>query len=333
MDPQSKYTDTYTLRGEFRVINPGSGAGSNNTAAYVIKPNPFLSVIDVQSWSGGPSTSSAIGFNQLSSNTYMWGMTNPLEFQSKMSTYRVVSHGIRIRLMIPQLETTGRMIVARAPRSRTDPSWLAVNNYTFTYAQQAASYDNITTIPINPVANSSALLQFPDAYEVSLIDMIGHDLTIVNSVNSYEAFNFIMPGSGTYDTAFDTALRNEIGSGSVAAGVVGSQSVAVGAFPDSPMGWDDFYLFFDGLPQRNAATPIVNIEFMYHLEGVPSISSSTSISPLPSSANPQIRGATLQRVLDVTTTMAKNFVTDAAQAFVSSTINALNQRGQPRISL
>lgn len=335
MDPQSKYTDTFTLRGEFRIINPANTVGSNNTAAYCIKPNPFMSIIDVQSWSGGPSTSSAVGFIPFASNTYAWGMSTPADFRAKMSNYRVVSHGFRVRLMSPQLETTGRMIVARAPRSRADPIYNVFENLTFGWNQQTADRDNITTIPLNPVGNSSALLQFPDAFEISLIDMIGNDLTLVNAINSYQAFSFLMPGADIYDNVIDSAARTEIGPGGSATGTVGAQTVAYGGFQDSPIGWDDFYLFFDGLPQRASATPIVNVEMIFHLEGVPSISSSTTISPVPSHPPSSGLGATAQQILDAGAKMARAYFTTAAQSFVSRTFTDLTHgsRGAPRVTL
>jgi len=268
-DPYSSYTDSYKLHGEFKVYAPVS----ISTAAYVFKPNPFLSVIDVQSWSGGTSTSSAAGWTQNPSNSSFWSSTTPAALDNVMSNYRVVAMGLRIRLEIPQQVCTGRMIVARAPRCRPDPPYAITSAHTLTYATQTSAYTPITTYPVNPLANSPFLLETPEAVEFSMIDLIGNDLTIINRPNSYEAFNFCdIPQLPIVDASSDT-IGNDIF-------ITGAGVPLTSSRDDSGSGWDDIYIYFDGLP--TTTVPVCNIEYILHLEGSPNITSSTSITAVPS---------------------------------------------------
>lgn len=268
-DPQSRYTDTYKIHSEFKAVAPSG----TTTAAYIFKPNPFFSVIDAQSWAGGVSTSSASGWVQHANNAYFWGATTPSTLSATMTNYRIVSHGIRIRLETPQNYATGRMIVTRAPRGRADPPYSTLNSFVFAAANQTTSNWPLTTYPLL-LANSPYLLETPESVEFSMINLIGQDLMIVNRPNAMSAFEFCQLGNGVNINATQSYTPgNEVLT--TATGVIAGYS-----YPDNTAGWDDVYVYFDGLP--NSAVPIVNFEIIYHLEGCPSITSTTAIGAIPS---------------------------------------------------
>lgn len=268
-DPQSKYTDTYKIHSEFKVVAPSG----TTTAAYILKPNPFLSVIDAQSWAGGISTSSAAGWNQYTQNTYFWGATTPATLAATMTNYRIVSHGVRIRLEIPQQYVTGRMIITRAPRSRRDPPSSTLANCNFTAGSQTLANYPITSYPL-AVANSPYLLETPESMEFSMINLIGNDLLVVNRPNAMSAFEFSQLGNGVAINATQAlAPGPEVIT-------IATSATAQYTFDDNTAGWDDIYIYFDGLP--NTAAPIVNFEIIYHLEGTPAITSTTAIGAIPS---------------------------------------------------
>jgi len=307
-DPYSPYTDAYRLHGEFKVVAPSG----TTTAAYLIKPNPFCSIIDVQSWSGGVSTSSASGFTSMGSNAYMWGVTTPAALGSVMSNYRVVAMGIKIRLMIPQQRTTGRMIVARAPRSAPDPAWGALNSHVYSWANQTSAYSPISPVPPNPVLNSPFILELPESQEFSDIEMIGRNVTVVNSPNSYEAFKFNRLSGNATDPTIISGTSHE------------GEDIVVGTLltysyhPDNSAGWDDIYLYFDGLPID--AAPVCNIEYVIHLEGVPAISSATTIVAIPSHPPANASGSVgMDSILRSTSRMRKILFEDAPTAYARAT--------------
>jgi len=269
-DPLSLYTDTYKIHGEFKVVAP---AGVT-TAAYLIRPNPFFSVVDLQSASGASSTSSATGWSQSAANSYIWSATTPSALASTMTNYRVVAHAVRIRLVLPQQVATGRLIIARAPRSRADVPYSFVNGNGWSWATTGSAGNSTYGAIPGIVANSPFLLEFPESKEYSMIDLMGCDVTIVNKPNAPTAFCFspVVISNAINTNTYDS---NEV--------VTIGQSPATytsGAISDNCTGWDDFYIYMDGLP--SSSNPIVNFEYVLHLEGVPSISSNTAITAIPS---------------------------------------------------
>jgi len=307
-DPFSPYTDAYRLHGEFKVVAPSG----TTTAAYLIKPNPFCSIIDVQSWAGGVSTSSASGFTASASNAYMWGVTTPSALGNVMTNYRIVSMGIKIRLMIPQQRCTGRMIVARAPRSAPDPAWGALNDHLYSWGYQTSAFSPICPVPPNPVLNSPFILELPESQEFSDIEMIGRNITVVNAPNSYEAFKFNrLTGSNANPTFINASSRE-------------GEDIIVGGLstysyhPDNSAGWDDIFLYFDGLPSD--AAPVCNIEYVIHLEGVPTISSATTIVAVPSHPPANANsGISIDSILQSSSRMRKILFEDAPTAYARAT--------------
>jgi len=257
------------------------------------------------------STSSASGWNQLLSNTYFWGTTTASALDGIMSNYRVVAHAIRIRLEIPQNLATGRLIVARAPRSRSDPNARLLFAKTYGFDYQTSAYAPITTYPCNPVANSPFLLETPESQEFSMIDLMGNDIVVINAPNSYDAFKFcdiaqsVIIGTGLEESD-DTITSNTTGT-----------VQSVGRVDNYP-GWDDIYLYFDGLPATGV--PVANIEYILHLEGSPNISSASTITAVPShppAAPEAFMGFdAIQRFVSST---AKIVFTDAPTAYGNAT--------------
>jgi len=297
-DPFSRYTDAYKIHGEFKIIAPSG----TTTAAYIFKPNPFLSVIDVQSWSGGVSTSNATGFTTLGTSSW-WAATTPTALASTMTNYRVVAHAVRIRLETNMNTATGRVIIARAPRCRSDPPYSASSANVFDWANQTSAFSPITSVPPNPLLNSPFMLELPESQEFSMLDLMGSDVTIVNKPNSFKAFDFSpCPTSDQFNGA-GGRLDEDTVFNSLGARVGGGVS-------DNVEGWDDFYLYFDGLP--SSSVPVANVEIIYHMEGTPAVSSATAITAVPS--HPPVGPApptTLGQILNVAGRTASLLFTSA----------------------
>lgn len=263
-DPRSKFTDTYCIRSDMKITSPSG----TTTAAYCFKPNPFLSFIDVQSWAQGVSTTSAAGWTPVPTNTSFFAASTPTALGNQLSDYRLVAHGLKIRLELPQQVATGRLVIARAPRAKSDPSFaiLSANTCQFQYGYPTV----VSTAPT--ILNSAFMLELPGAREFSLLDLIGCDIGVNNYPNSFEAFSF----SPTVDIA---RLNGNTYYGQETVDDANFALFGNGLF-DNKAGWDDIYLYFDGLP--SSANPIANIEVVFHLEGSPTIASNSVITAVPS---------------------------------------------------
>lgn len=260
-DPMSKATVAYKSRSEFKVIAP---AGTT-TAAYCITADPLAAIIDLQSFSGGASTTSAVGYLSAASNPAIWQQAS----LSNLDNYRVVSHGVKIRLMMPQNVCTGRMIIVPVPRGRPVLPWNMINNLSITSTN---IYPIITTLPL-ATSISPYLLELPDALEFSLIDLIGNDVVAVNKPNSYRAFDFSVPSLTDPSTGNNVYIADVVGATT-------TNATTFSGIQDNSGGWNDFYIYFDGLP--SASEPVCNIEVIYHLEGVPLLASATANTAIPS---------------------------------------------------
>jgi len=304
-DPLSQYTASYKIHGEFKVVAPSG----TTTAAYCIRPNPFSSIIDVQSFSGSPSTSSAAGWTAPTTNTSFFGATTPTALSAIISSYRVVSHGIRIRAEIPQQVLTGRLIVARAPRSRADLSYGILSGVALSYTTVSGEALVMGAIP-PVVANSPFLLETIGAQEFSMPDLIGTDITMINKPNSYDAFSFV-PITTNY-------LSSGVNDYQELTNTASAATIGVGGLIDSCKGWDDFYIYIDGLP--SAANPVINIEYILHLEGVPVLTSSSVITAVPS--HPPVAASQHMGLDSILSTVAKSagtMFTSAPTAYANIT--------------
>lgn len=260
-DPYSEFTNTYRIQANMQVTTT-SGI---NSAAYVFKPNPFTTFADLQYMSGGTSTTSAAGWAAYSANPSVY--TSGADITSVMASYRVVSWGLKIRLETPQQHVTGNMIIVQVPRKSKDPGATLLANTQLAWSN---AYPNIININ-GPTSISSYLLEMPGAQQIALMDLIGREITIVPKINSYDGFSFTT-----------TSTTNSFNSGERFADTVlvnPSGGVDFIARDDNVMGWNDIHLFFFGLPHPQ---PIVNIEYILHLEGEPKLASTTANSCVPS---------------------------------------------------
>lgn len=310
-DPFSPHTSTYRIHSEFKVTTPTN----ITTAAYLIRPNPFQSIIDLQAFSGGSSTSGGnTGWTALTSNSMIYAATTPTALSAILTSYRVVSHGIRIRLMEPQQVATGRLIIGRAPRSRPDMPFASTNNTALLWGAVGSAGNSFLGAIPGVVANSPFLLETTEAKEFSMYDLMGLDITQVNSINSPAALMF----SPVYSSAVlnGVATLVEVTDAPVNAGT-GVVTIAnnTGSISDNQPGWDDMYIYMDGLP--SGLYPAINIEYILHLEGVPQIASTTAISAVPSHP-PARRG----EFLGLDTIMKKSF--QAAKTICTSAPTAYN---------
>jgi len=276
-------TATYHLHGSISLVSPNAVT----TGSVFLSPHPILSYADL---SGGVWNSSA--FTAVSSmagftaNTALAGATYPMALAAVLSTYRVVSVGYKIRVQIPELVRTGRLYYAPIPLARDLPAYqLLINSVMLPGAVAGSRILGGINIA---AALTGVILSLPGAKEISMNDLSTKDLMLVCKPNApaYQTFHTSLTGSG-YNAAYNSGDNG--GSGAVTGSV---------AYPDvgdliDPSGMTGFILHWEGMPV--AAHPLIDIEYIYHLEGMPAVitGASAGSTPVPSGSllthvNPQL---------------------------------------------
>jgi len=118
-DPFSFPTQTYHLHQTNLITCGTASAGS-----VVFLPNPFLSMLDLGGTvSGTPcvSQTSFSAFGASSGKQYVYASTAATSLNNLLSTFRVVSWGLKISNLQPELSATGRIIVSYFPIGDTVP--------------------------------------------------------------------------------------------------------------------------------------------------------------------------------------------------------------------
>lgn len=261
-------TSTFKLHGTTSISTPAGSAGGS----FALFPHPLLSYIDVQSWTGGLSTTSNTAMTSLgASNPYFFGAATPSALAAVLSTYRVVACGFKIRVQTPQLSRTGRLMIAPIALTNACPpvdilTTIAIHN------ASGLSGRILGGVPVS-AANTSSVLSLDGSFELSLPDMDRGDIQLIPK-----------PCSSSYQD-FHTArvAKNIVAGVDYDDGVIVSASGAITAGgitdPVDMSGHTGFLVHFEGVP---VSSPIFDVEYIFHLEGTPTIATASSGAPVPS---------------------------------------------------
>jgi len=325
-DPFSAYTDTYQLHTDITVfVENGQAYGG-----FVVKCNPFFTAIDTYKFAGATTNTIIGGLQPIANNvTYFYSMTNPTVMGGIMTNYRIVAHGLRLRLNMPQAYAAGRLIVARAPRTGPDVSYQALSFTTFAYLQCGNS-PLLSTIPPSETTSTS-LINVPGAFEVNFTDLLTKDIILVNKISSFSAFDFATTSTGA---AVNTSY---VFVDSGLAGTTSGTDGVASAMPrqDSTAGWDDFYFYYDGVPTITASVAnIFSVETIFHLEGCPLETIANNITPVPTS-KPLARSQNtdLSSIVAYSNSLPCEIVTDAATLAFNIGKSALKNGGRSMIGM
>jgi hypothetical protein len=295
-------TATYKLKGTISVVAPSL----TTTGSFALFPHPFLSYADIQSLNGGVSTTSTISMLQFTGNTALWGACAPNTFSGILSDYRVVACGWKLRVQIPQQLRTGRLIIAPIPLNRDLPGYSVLNGITALPANLARLFGGVPP----SVAVSSAILELPGSYEISFPDMDKGDIMLCTRpiTSASTAFHTPIIGGG-YSTS------QSVGDVSLDTNATGTINNLDFADVMDMSGFAGFLVHFEGVP--SATQPILDIEYIYHLEGTPSISvvaSNSAVLPVPSGYKPKEASSSsiYNKALDIITNMPWERFIDAA---------------------
>jgi len=262
-------------------------SGADTTGSALFLPGPCLSMIDTHHTTNvalNSVLSTAMGrYSAVASqiNNGYFGATTSTGINGVFETFRLVSWGLKISNLQPELSATGRLIIAFIPIGDTTPAYNDLQNSSLL----ASSMIPITGIPSN-VLDSANVLQLPTAIEFSVGDFLHGDIEL----------------SGMYTNSAFWTFKASIAGGTLANNTVtGDESVeatSTGTFVTA--GYKDLtrmvggvaiHLYYEGIPVTTSA---FQVESIYHLEGTPVISSSASGLPIPSNVCKPYTGSTTE---------------------------------------
>lgn len=268
-------TAAYHLHEEFVIAPLNTGQGQFCVAAF---PNPVVSLVDFRGAAqGAPFLSiGTIGYPQVNSLETVpasYGMTD-LSALTVLSNYRVVSAGLRIRNLQPELSATGRIIVVQIPIGDEMPSivdW--ARGASGTPAQCANFYRLLLGVSAADL-DSSAVLDLPGAKEYGSSDFLHGDLQICHQVVSPAYYNF----RGLQNTVAAGALAWSLGdTGTVSStGTLGQISFKD---PSRMVGGCAIVIFGYGFPVNISGAPLFSVEQIMHMEGTPRVQAGKHLVP------------------------------------------------------
>jgi hypothetical protein len=293
------------------VLGVPSGATS---ASVAFMPNPVLSMIDLQH-SNGLSASNIAVYNTpmttynstvTSAGSAIYGAITPTALNSVYSDYRLVSWGIKISNLQPELSATGRLMVAMIPLGDTIPSYPELAN--------ATSINYLTPVfgISNSYLDSSDILELPTGFEVTVGDLLHGDLEISGMYTNTSFWEF----KSTITTGQEIAAAQSGDSFSTSA----ANAIAQVGYKDLTRckGGCSIVVYYEGIP--TSTTNAFQVETIYHLEGTPNFSYSGN-NALVSSSKPTSKvGSTAI----VETTMAKASMLSNVITWVNRGANFLN---------
>jgi len=278
-----KNPDGFSFPTESRAIKARvTITGLNSNMALGLLPNPCLSMIDITLAGGSATSVLATSLSAYAANPQVYAGTTPTSMNSAYESFRVVSGGYKVRVQTPELSRTGTLICAPFIANRVVPGPNALINVALTSAD---AYSHMLGGINFTVANSAAILELPGAFEVSLADLGREDLIL--------PFKPISTQSGVFHGA-------SFGAGYSATYNESDSTLSTGAGAIYPSGNDmsdltscegfcGWLLYADGYVSSN--TPLFSLETVYHLEGVPVISTALGAVPVPDTAPPPVASA------------------------------------------
>jgi len=292
---------------------------ATTSGGIVVLPNPIFSMIDLQhvidTTKNSVISSAMTRYSATTSNVNngLFASSGIGAMSDAMESFRVVSWGIKISNLQPELSATGRIIIAMLPIADAVPTYSDINNTGFL----VTGILPVMGVPAS-VLKSSALLQLPTGLEFTVGDLLHGDLEFSGMYTSNSFWEFKLPqANGEVFTGFQTGDEVSVltSGGTVSTSSVGYKD------PTRMRGGVGIVLYFEGVPVNTSA---FQIETIYHLEGTPAISSNSATNPVPSNQGKPYIGSTN----DVERGLACVNSVEKVVKYVDRGANFLNKNGK-----
>jgi hypothetical protein len=280
-EPFPTFTTTYKIAGTHNV----SSLAGVTSGGLLLRSSPSAALVNTSIYAqlGASSVLSVTsGLPAYTSNTFVYGVSGA-GLASVMGQYRVVSVGFKISVTQPIGTSGGRtgwLVITPIPSSPDFPN----ESLLATQSILASAAGGRLTDRVNYViATSNSILEMPGSIRVNLSEVGAQTILLSDRPTTFDYAQF-------YPTIDSNGYNATIGEGSdvafTSAGVVSIVPTLTVNTTSHP-GHTNYLLWFEGLPA--AAQNLVDIEYIYHLEGTPVVSNSL-VSPVPT--GPEINSGT-----------------------------------------
>jgi len=260
--PDPYFFPTATYHAHSTSVFTSTAAG---TAGAVFFPNPVVTMLDsTYSYAASPcilqvntgmAPLTASGFT-----SHIFGATAPGLLKNVFTDYRVVSQGIKITNLQPELSATGRFYYAQIPLADTMPSYDVLIQTGATAPDSNIIPSMTGGYPYTALFGSN-FINLPSAVEIGISDILQGDLQICNNVvnSAYYTFKSTAPvgfvNAAGYQEADDIVESSAFATGQ-------------GGYKDLTRcnGACAILVWAEGLP---VSSNVFQIEHIVHLEGSP----------------------------------------------------------------
>jgi hypothetical protein len=309
--PDSFSFPTVTYHSHSTTVLGNAASSGLSLGAVLVIPNPIITLFDMSVLDNGATAANvcvtSTGMNRYDNTvthplSAAYGATTQADLGLKFAMYRIASWGIKISNLLPELSATGRIIIAPLPIGDTIPNYIELIN------GNALSMANSITGLGPATLNSSAMLNWPGAFELSFGDLMRGDVELCGMYTSPAFFEF--------KSASTFSVVNTSFSGGDSQGVNSSNQAAYEGFKDltRAKGGVAYLIYFEGVPINTAN--VLQLEIIQHIEGIAELSQTSGNILIPSTMQNTCVGST-QMVEKAITTVgtidrATKFITRGA---------------------
>lgn len=279
-------TATYHMKSRFTL---STTAGGGN-CSFMFSGQPFHTFYAGGSSSTVEFTTAALANYTANKNLYF--AATELALAEKFTSYRVVSSGIKIHGLQPALVATGRLIMARVPMNTQLPGPNVLMNVPFTSnaevlrSMTGIGLDSNNEIPVN-------ILELPDSEEYSMQQLAESEILSINRPMSSDVYRM----HSTIATPFVNATQ-AFGVG-LSSGTSFADTSSYTETLDTVLcgGQSALLVRCEGCPATNG--PILDIEFIIHIEGVPVVTNDAVAAFVPATCQVNSFGNTAQQIIEM----------------------------------
>lgn len=239
----------------------------------------------------------------------IYSATTPTNLAAKFSTYRTVANGISIENLQPALSAAGRFYMARVPMSKTfwDYDTLAAASPTgsLVLPKLCGISSEATTFYV-----PNAICNLPEYKEYTVSDLMRNKVYANNKPMAPSAFEFV---SSYNSVAYNSTLSyGEHVEDTTSTGVITRMATM-----DSQdlEGWSVILIRGFGFPN---STPVLLVDTMIHMEGIPIIDTTEAASFVPSSAVVRATRGALDTALDYASRVPWSKIVEVASTGIAN---------------
>lgn len=266
--PFNVNTNTFIARGYMKLRCGPSG----NDNSYFVSPSPAVSFVTGQS----PISNSSVlpqGMTPFSTSSGWYAAVPNPTMQDTFSSYRIVGAGVRLRNLLPSTSAPVIINIAKIPIVDAGPGPNTLNVQTV--VPFSASMQTIVGAAPNATNNNwgSTLFVQPTAQRFTTQDIIDKSLTIPFRPTSAQFTEFKtvrLPSAGNVVAGYTTGDYLTVNGAGVVAGNTDEKESY------TAVGWDGLAIQMSQNGSIADGTDVLELEYIYHLEGTPRATSSSA---------------------------------------------------------